>query len=154
MEAHAHALRGESKQCAHSLQQGEAALGHANRASTPEWLRYFDEAYFAARAAHCFSDLLQWAECEVYARQALFMAEGLKRAHVFNVTVLASAYIDTDVYQACAIGREALESVRQLRSGRAVQYVQNVQRDLNVKHSREPVVLQFNEFVTTAMGGV
>lgn len=153
MEAHAHALRRESKQAAQALHLSVATLDSATDSNTPVWLSYFDESYLAARAAHCFYDLAQWTECEAYAHEALRMNEGLGRARVSNTVIRAHAVINSDIDHACALGREALGAAEQLRSGRTMQYITDLQRHLTSEHSHEPAVQQFNELVSTTMGG-
>lgn len=153
MEAHGHALRGDARACARSLHCAEEALDRASANSTPEWLKYFDSTYFSARAAHCFLDLSQWSDCEAQASLALEMNEGLGRARVSNLVVLAHALVDKDVERAAAVGRQGIEAAIQLGSGRTVEYLGDLQRHLNSRHGREPAVRTFNDMLDTFSGG-
>jgi len=55
MEAHGHALRRDSGSCSRALRRAETVFSRTTTGSSqPAWLSYFDEAYFAAKIAHCF----------------------------------------------------------------------------------------------------
>ncbi|HEV2375789.1 MAG TPA: hypothetical protein VGS19_26935 [Streptosporangiaceae bacterium] len=145
MEAHGHAARNDAHACAKALTQAEAAFDSAAREGDPGWLAYFDEAYLAARMAHCFHALGEPAHAERYARRSLDMDGRFVRGKAFNLSLLATALADQDqVEQACAVGTQALHLTGRLRSARANRYVRDLQRALRPRAS-EAVVREFNQ---------
>jgi hypothetical protein len=80
MEAHGHAASNDARACARALSNAEATFGQAVRGDDPVWLRYFDEAYLAARMAHCFRALGEPRHAERYARRSLNMDGRFVRA--------------------------------------------------------------------------
>jgi hypothetical protein len=131
MEAHGHAANNDARACGRALSGAEAAFGKAMRGNDPAWLRYFDEAYLAARMAHCFRALGEPAHAERYARRSLHMDGRFVRGKAFNLALLATALADQDdVEQACAVGGQALDLTAGLRSARSVRYIKDLQRSL------------------------
>jgi hypothetical protein len=131
MEAHGHAVNNDARACGRALSGAETAFGNAVRDNDPAWLRYFDEAYLAARMAHCFRALGEPAHAERYARRSLHMDSRFVRGKAFNLALLASALADQDdVEQACAVGGHALDLTTGLRSARSVRYIKDLQRSL------------------------
>src|ERR1700730_5327016 len=59
MEAHGHALRKNAGSCSRALRRAETNFSQTTGRDLPAWLSYFDEAYFAAKIAHCFHALDQ-----------------------------------------------------------------------------------------------
>ena len=80
MQAHALAVDREPAACSKALNAAERAFEHAEAADTPQWLRYFDEAYMAAKFGHCFRELGQGDKAEYFARRSLNMVDGYVRA--------------------------------------------------------------------------
>jgi len=144
MEAHGHAASNDARACGRALSGAETAFGKAVRDNDPAWLRYFDEAYLAARMAHCFRALGEPAHAERYARRSLHMDGRFVRGKAFNLSLLATALADQDdVEQACAVGEQALEVTAGLRSARSVRYIQDLQRSLR-RRSGTAAVQLFN----------
>ena len=124
MEAHALAMRGDAARSREALNQAEALFTHGNRAEHPEWLTYFDEAYMAAKFAHCFSEVGDWSQAEKYARRSLVMSEGYDRGRLFNTALLAMILIDKgDLDEACALFHSALQMARSVDSVRTNKYL-------------------------------
>jgi hypothetical protein len=144
MEAHGHATNDDARACGRALSDAEAAFGGAVRDNDPAWLRYFDEAYFAARMAHCFRALGEPAHAERYARRSLHMDGRFVRGKAFNLSLLAGALADQDdVEQACAVGVRALALTAGLRSARSIRYLKDLQRALS-RRADTATVRQFN----------
>ena len=110
-----------------------------------------DEAYLAARFAHCFRDLREWEHAERYARRALDMDDRYVRSRMFNMALLATSCIETDLDRACANGGEAVELASGLQSERSLRYVRDLQRRLD-PWSHEPAVRRLNESVAELVG--
>jgi tetratricopeptide (TPR) repeat protein len=143
MEAHGHAASNDARACARALSDAETAFGRAVRDDDPAWLRYFDEAYLAARMAHCFRALGEPAHAERYARRSLRMDGRFVRGRAFNLSLLATALADQDdIEQACAVGRQALDLTTGLRSARSVRYIKDLQRSLR-RRADSAAVQQF-----------
>jgi tetratricopeptide (TPR) repeat protein len=152
MEAHGHARRGDARSCGAALHRGELAFRPSDRDSLPEWLRYFDEAYMAAKFAHCFRDLRDWRKAEDYAQRALDMDDRFVRGRTFNTILLATTFVERDPDEACAIGVRGIELATHLQSSRTVQYIQDLQRRLNERGMPERAVQQFTERVRVMIG--
>ena len=143
MEAHGHAASDDARACASALSAAEAAFVRSARGNDPAWLRYFDEAYLAARMAHCFRALGDPALAARYARQSLDMDGRYVRGKAFNLSLLATALADKDdIEHACAVGTQALTVTVGLRSARSVRYIKDLQRSLR-RRADAPAVRLF-----------
>jgi hypothetical protein len=130
MEAQANALLDDAGACSQALKRASVTFDKGNLESPP-WLKYFDDAYLAARIAHCFRALGQGRTTEKYALQSLNMDNRFIRGKAFNIALLASSYaIQGEVEQACEHGRDAVDRAVALQSNRAVTYIQNLLIDL------------------------
>jgi tetratricopeptide (TPR) repeat protein len=146
MEAHGHALAQDSDTCAHTLRRAETVFGQATTADVPPWLGYFDQAYFAAKIAHCFRALEQGRLAEKYALRSLDMNPDYVRGKAFNVALLAMSYtLQGEVEQACTRGRQAVDLARNLDSARALSYVRDLLRTLK-PYATSQGVGEFREY--------
>jgi tetratricopeptide (TPR) repeat protein len=145
LEANGHALLGDSKASLASLHKAELAFQRSNSLNRPDWLHYFDDGYLAARFAHCFRDLKQWSHARDFGLQAVKMSEDLARTRVFNTAVLATAYVETDLDEACALGLHAAHLARTFQSARILHYIRDIRRRLHDRHGDHPQVQQFTE---------
>lgn len=151
MEAHGHAAGGDARACAKALAEAEGVFDRSGRQDDPAWLRYFDEAYLAARMAHCFRDLGDAGLAERYARQSLVMDERFVRGKSFNLALLATALAQQDeVEHACAVGSQALSLTAGLHSARSVRYIRDLQRVLH-RHASNGAVRRFDAEVTRTL---
>ncbi|WP_119730071.1 tetratricopeptide repeat protein [Thermomonospora amylolytica] len=141
LEAHAHALRADATACSQALSRAETAFSRAGNADdVPPWLAYFDEAYFAARIAHCYRALGQGAQTERHAQRSLRMDPRYIRGKAFNTALLASGYAaQGEVEEACRYGRRAVDLTAKLGSARAVASIQGLLQDLAPYASTEQV---------------
>jgi tetratricopeptide (TPR) repeat protein len=153
MEAQGYARRGEGKRTATFLHRAQLAFEQSNQSDRPEWIQYFDEAYLAAKFAHCFRDLGDWNHATTFARQSLDMDNDFVRGRAFNTALLASTVIESDLHEACALGCDALQLVCGLQSGRGLQYIRDLQHRLQAR-GNEDVVRIFNDRVTEVFGSV
>ncbi len=146
-EAHGHAARNDARSCALALTGAERSFGQARmNEQQPTWLAYFDEAYLAARIAHCFRDLGQGRQAAGYARRSLGNMNGsYVRGRAFNLALLGTALAQQgDAEQASAVGLEAADAAAGLESRRCVRYVLDLRRRLAGKASAT-AVRQFME---------
>jgi hypothetical protein len=151
LEAHGHALKADAHACGAALHQAERAFDHVGEDESPEWLSYLDEAYLAARFAHCFRDLREWEKAESYAHRALDMDNHYVRGRTFNTVLLATACAETDLDQACAVGIEAVTLAGGLQSSRTLRYIRDLQHRLESR-SHEQSVRRFNERAAELLG--
>ena len=131
-EAHGHAARNDARLCVRALAAAERSFGQARMSEPrPAWLAYFDQAYLAARAGHCFRDLGQGYQAAAYARQSLDMNGSYVRGRAFNLALLGTALAQQgDAEQASTVGLEAAGAAMGLQSRRSVRYVLDLRRRL------------------------
>src|SRR5215831_5653719 len=143
MQAHAFAVGKETAACGAALNAAQRAFERSSAADTPPWLRYFDEAYMAAKFGHCFRELGQGSKAEKFARRSLDMVDGYIRGRTFNVVLLANAHLQQqNLDEACAVGNQALDLGSGLQSARTIKYIRDLRRRMS-KFSKEPVVSDF-----------
>ena len=143
MQAHALAVSKEPAACGKALNAAERAFERSTADATPAWLRYFDEAYMAAKFGHCFKELGEGDKAEQFALRSLDMVDGYVRGRAFNTVLLANAHLQQkDIDEACAVGAQALELGTGLQSARTIRYIRDLRRRMS-KFSKEPVVADF-----------
>jgi hypothetical protein len=143
-EAHGHALAGNRRSAVASLIAAEHALAGADHASTPAWLVYFDEAYLAAKSGHALREAGDPAQAVVQAERSLAMQDGYARGRVFNLVLLATAYVEHgDIEQAADTGIQAVQAARSMSSARTLNYLRDLRRRLAPYH-RQPTVSSFD----------
>jgi hypothetical protein len=153
LEANGLALTGDRKACALALAECERQFARADASSTPSWLSYFDAAYLAARVAHTLRDLGDWEAARDHAVLASALAPGMARARVFNMLVLASAWVADDRDAAIGAGREALALTGGMQSGRVAVYARDLRRRLRRRHgSGDAAVAEFDEECRELLG--
>jgi hypothetical protein len=146
LEAHGHALRQDAGACVRALRRAETIFAQTSNTDVPAWLGYFDEAYFAAKIAHCFRVLAQGRLAEQHARRSLAMNPDYVRGKAFNTALLAMSFaLQDDLDQACEHGRQAVDLTTGLHSARAVTYVRDVLRSLESR-SGEQQSAQLREY--------
>lgn len=145
-EAQGRALRHDAPSAAGALHKAEAHFSRSSAIPQPDWLRYFDQPYVAARFAHALRDLGDWSQCTSFAERAFQMAPELNRARAFNTIILAEAKAHTgNVHQACQLALDASDLVRRLDSHRATLYLLHLQRMLNETAPHTRPVNDFNQ---------
>ncbi|WP_424536095.1 hypothetical protein ACOZ38_39885 [Sphaerisporangium viridialbum] len=131
LEAHAHAALSDGAACALALHEADLAFDRRRPDEEPEWIRYFDEAYLAAKYAHCFRDLGDGAQAVRYARRSLDMDGRYVRGRMFNLSLLASAHaLQGDAEEASRVGTSALDLAAGLQSVRTRSYVADLRKRL------------------------
>lgn len=144
VEAHGHAARNEAAACATSLAAAENAFAVDH--DPPAWLEYFDEAYLAAKIAHCFRELRDDDRTSSFAQQSLRMSDGYLRGKAFNLCVLASSHVRSDPHEALRLGDEATAIIETLASRRTHSYLRDLAQRLS-PHFRIPEVAEFRQRV-------
>jgi hypothetical protein len=150
MEAHGHALNLDVRAASSALAAAERQLNAASRADDPPWLAYFDEAYLAAKHAHCLHALGRGRQGIGYAERSLQMSGGYARARVFNLTLLATFHADAgNVDQAVAFGGEALDLASEINSIRTRVYLARLRRALQ-PYADTAAVKDYDDLVTVS----
>ncbi|GAA0544397.1 hypothetical protein [Actinomadura livida] len=140
MEAHGYAAQREPRACALALTRANRAYERATSPDLPDWLTYFDEAYFAAKIAHCFRDLGRASETEQYALRSLNMDPAYRRGKTFNIAVLAMALAKQGrIDEACEQGRTAIDMAAGLTSARVYRYIRDLARAFHPYESERDV---------------
>jgi transcriptional regulator with XRE-family HTH domain len=143
MEAHAHARAGDQGSCTQALTSAETTLANADRTADPQWIGYFDDAYVSAKFGHCFKELRQPSTAESFARRSLNMDNSYVRGRAFNLALLATTHAQAgDIEEACAIGTQALDLTRGIRSARAIGYLRDLLHELE-PFATSPDVIAF-----------
>jgi MalT-like TPR region len=121
MEACAHAARGDASPCLRALTDAERAFERSNPSEDPSWVD-FDEGGLTGHLARSFRDLNRPREAEQFAVRSIQLCRPTHlRTRVQRYAILASAHAQQgDLEDACAVGRQALEEMRRLRSKRTL----------------------------------
>lgn len=131
LEAHALALLGDRAGCGTALHEAEIAFDRRSPQNEPRWIGYFDEAYLAAKSAHCLRDLGDGGEAVRQARRSLVMDGRYVRGRMFNLALLASALIqEGELEEACQVASSALDAAEGIQSARTRTYVADLRRRL------------------------
>ena len=148
LEAQGHAVGDDEKACAKALDRAERALDRADRTRDPQWLRYFDEAYLAAKFGHCFSALNRGDLAQRFAARSLHMdGRRYARGRQFNLALLAVAHAQAgEPEEAAAVGIQASDAAEGLRSVRAMDYLADL-ADRLAPYAGLPAVREFNDRV-------
>jgi transcriptional regulator with XRE-family HTH domain len=148
LEAQGHAAGGDEAACAAALDRAERALDRADRTRDPQWIRYFDESYLAAKFGHCFTALGRGDLAQRFAARSLEMdGRHYARGRQFNLVLLAVAHAQAgDPEQASTVGVEAAEAAEGLQSARARDYLTDLANRL-APHAGLPAVQVFTERV-------
>jgi transcriptional regulator with XRE-family HTH domain len=150
LEAHAHATAGSARACTVMLGRAEHTLDRADRSADPAFLGYFGPAYLSAKFGHCFHELGRPRQAERFARASLDMDESYVRGKAFNLALLAAAHAGQgDVEQACTVGADVLDLAVELRSARAVGYINGLRRQLR-PYGSAPAVAEFERRAVAA----
>ncbi|SEM85768.1 hypothetical protein [Nonomuraea pusilla] len=145
LEAHAHAGLGDARACAASLHAAELAFGRRRPGDEPDWLGYFDEAYLAAKFAHCFRDLGEGRHAVLQARRSLDMDHRYVRGRMFNLSLLSAGLLQCgELEEACAVAGQALRLGGELQSARTRSYAADLRRRLE-PYKDEPCVAALRE---------
>jgi tetratricopeptide (TPR) repeat protein len=154
LEAHGHALRQDAGACARALRRAETIFAQTPKTDVPVWLAYFDEAYFAAKIAHCFRVLGRGRLAEQYAHRSLAMNPDYVRGKAFNTALLATSFaLQGDLDQACEHGQQAVDLAAGLDSARAVSYVRDVLRSLESRAGEQQAV-QLRQYAAEQLPGL
>ncbi|MGH3998661.1 MAG: XRE family transcriptional regulator [Pseudonocardiaceae bacterium] len=150
MEAHAFALARDVNGCLAALHESEQAFAAAEERDRPDWLKYFDAAYLAAKFGRCLLDIGRPAEAERFARRSLDMIDGYDRGRLFNLVLLASVLTaQRKVEEACETASAAVRITHDVQSVRTTAGLADLSHRLAPLQA-DPAVRMLNEEMRAA----
>jgi len=127
LEAQGHAVAGSAAATASALDRAERLFDQAERASDPQWLGYFDEAYLAAKFGQTFTALGRGDLALRFAHRSLDMDERYARGRAFNLSLVARAHAQAgEVEEAAAAGQRAVDAAEGIDSARSRDYLAEI----------------------------
>jgi len=162
IRARALAMRGDTSDSDHALNQAEKALDRTAPRDEPFWVTFFTPQQLAAEAMYTAAELRRPRLVRRHAADALGPAEGMQRRHVLASATLAASYLpakDTreagapaDVEQACDVLRGVLPVIGSLASARARSLVATVRSRLD-DYPQVPGVQELERDLDQCMAG-
>ncbi|MFD4144247.1 sporulation protein [Streptomyces sp. NPDC058572] len=145
MEARALAGAGEAKGVAVALRAAEQSFKSLESGTDPAWISYFDEAELHGEFAHCFRDLNDFRQAEIYTSRCIELTDP---AYARTLSFLRLVQADTairkgDVTEGLLVATNAVELAGPLKSARYMQYVDKVLEDARVRASGSQEVEDF-----------
>ncbi|MFD4398753.1 transcriptional regulator [Kitasatospora sp. NPDC058478] len=147
LEGRALAKLGEKRAAAQAVSASEEAYSNVQPDNEAEWARFIDPAYLNGEHSQTFQDLGDGAESARYARLSIEHARSQNRARrgAMSHAALAVSHLQRrDLEAAHAVGLRTLTLTRQVKSSRAVEAVQNLQKQM-VPFGRHTLVADFND---------
>ncbi|MEV7996541.1 transcriptional regulator [Streptomyces sp. NPDC086077] len=147
LEARALALLDDKVAAARAVVQSERAYERADLAEEPDWAAFIDPAYLHGEHANTMRDLGDAAAAEEHARRSIEHAEKQNRARrgAMSQAALAVSHLQRgDLDAAHSAGVRTLRLAGQVKSSRAVEAVQDLQRRMRPFGS-DRLVADFNE---------
>ena len=162
VRARALAMRGDTSDSEHALNQAERALDRTAPRDEPFWVAFFTPQQLAAEAMYAAAELRRPRLVRRHAADALGPADGMQRRHVLATATLAASYLpaedtpeadaSTDVEQACDVLRGVLPVIGSLASARAHSLVTTVRSRLN-DYPQVPGVQELERDLDQCMAG-
>jgi hypothetical protein len=145
MEARALASSGDSRACVQVLHRAEHAFAQRNPETDPEWIGYFDALELAGEEAHCFRDLGQSRETQLFAAQAMDPVATPPRTQAFiNMVAAAGAFEAGNLDEALSFATAAVDLTGSLESSRYVRYLADFHQAVTQRHATHPAVMEFS----------
>lgn len=148
MEARALASSGDARMSAKALHLAEQAFARRDASRDPHWIGYFDEFELAGEAAHCFRDLGQPRETQLFAARAIDPVATPTRTRAFiSMVSAAGAFRAGNLDEALACASDAVSLTITLQSSRYVRYLTDFHESLAEKNSGKAAVRLFTELL-------
>ncbi|MFJ6215591.1 transcriptional regulator [Streptomyces sp. NPDC092296] len=147
LEARALAVLGDKAATARAILQSESAFSRVDHAKEPAWAKFIDAAYLHGEHANAFRDLGQAENAAEHARQSIQHARAQNRARrgAMSQAALAVSHLQNrDLEAAHSASVRTLDLARRVKSSRAIEAVQDVQRRM-IPFGSHPLVADFNE---------
>jgi DNA-binding transcriptional regulator YiaG/tetratricopeptide (TPR) repeat protein len=151
MEARALASSGDARLCARALSLAEQAFAQRDPSKDPHWISYFDAPELAGETAHCFRDLGQPNETQMFAAQASDPIATPARTRGFiSMVTAAGAFKAGNLDEALAHATEAVSLTGSLQSSRYVRYLTDFHGALTERYPANLAVRQFAQLLETS----
>jgi hypothetical protein len=151
MEARALASIGDARGVAETLHRAEQAFERSNPDEDPEWISYFDVLELAGEAAHCFRDLGQAEQTQLFAANAIDPIRTPPRTRAFIGMVTAAGALSAgNVDEAVAVATASVGLAGSLQSSRYLRYVSDFHGLITERHAKHSAVREFTELVGTS----
>ncbi|CAM5492292.1 Transcriptional regulator OS=Streptomyces rochei OX=1928 GN=G3I25_02565 PE=4 SV=1 [Streptomyces rochei] len=147
LEARALALLDDKVAAARAVVQSERAYARADLAEEPDWAEFIDPAYLHGEHANTMRDLGDAKAAEEHANRSIEHAKKQNRARrgAMSHAALAVSHLQRrDLDAAYSVGLRTLKLSGQVKSSRAVEAVQDLQRRMQPFGS-DRLVADFNE---------
>jgi hypothetical protein len=145
MEARALASSGDSQSCARVLHRAEQAFARREPDKDPPWISYFDELEIAGEAAHCFRDLGEPHETQLFATRAMDPIATPTRTQGFiSMVSAAGAFEAGNLDEALSFATAAVDLTGSLESSRYLRYLADFHRSVTQRHATHPAVVEFS----------
>ncbi|MEW2297304.1 transcriptional regulator [Streptomyces sp. NPDC006743] len=147
LEARALALLDDKVAAARAVVQSERAYERVDLTTEPDWAAFIDPAYLHGEHANTMRDMGDAESAEQHARRSIEHAKKQKRARrgAMSQAALAVSHLQRrDLDGAYAAGLRTLSLSGQVKSSRAVEAVQDLQRRMQTFGS-DRLVADFNE---------
>jgi hypothetical protein len=150
MEARALASSGDSQACMQALGRAENAFNQREPDKDPTWASYFDALELAGEAAHCFRDLGQPRETQLFAAQAMDPIATPPRTQAFiSMVTAAGAFEAGNLDEALSLATAAIDLTGSLESSRYVRYLTDFHKSVTQRHATHPTVKIFTNLLTS-----
>ncbi|MBB4782946.1 transcriptional regulator [Streptomyces rapamycinicus] len=147
LEARACAKLGDKRAAVSAVAKSETAYESARPGEEQEWAAFIDPAYLHGEHANTFRDLGEPENAKEHARRSIDHARKQKRARrgaMSHAALAASHLQDKDLEAAHAAGVRTISLTQQVKSSRAVEAVQDLQKRMR-PFGRHRLVADFNE---------
>ena len=149
MEARALASSGDAQMCAKALNLAEQVFARRDPEKDPHWIGYFDELELAGETAHCFRELGQARETQMFAALAIDPIATPARTRAFiSMVDAAGAFKAGNLDEAIAHATDAVSLTNSLQSSRYVRYITDFHESLTQQHAANPAVREFTGLLT------
>jgi hypothetical protein len=151
MEARALASSGDAKMCVRVLNLADQTFGRRVPERDPHCIGYFNELELAGETAHCFRELGQARETQIFAAQAIDPIATPARTRAFiSMVDAAGAFKAGNLDEAISHATNAVRLTNSLQSSRYVRYVTDFHKSLSQRHATNPAVREFTGILTKA----
>ncbi|MGW7618829.1 transcriptional regulator [Streptomyces antimycoticus] len=147
LEARACAKLGDKRAAVSAVAKSETSYESVRPDEEQEWAAFIDPAYLHGEHANTFRDLGEAGPAREHARRSIEHARKQKRARrgAMSHAALAASYLQrNDLEAAHAVGVRTISLTRQVKSSRAVEAVQDLQKRMK-PFGRHRLVADFNE---------
>lgn len=151
MEARGLALLGDASAARRAVLQAERHYGRFRTGDEPPWLGFYTKSGFTVDVGCCLRDTGDAVQAAKLITHALDSVEPWKVSGRCAIqTDLANAhFLDRNLEQAAASGRDALRTAAEVRSTRTLDRLRTLQRQVQPLRSASPCMVDLDERITS-----